>query len=75
MLHRFTAPWLNESNYPLDWNGPVDRRFAPFADVEMERPIAERFARIARAFPDGIAVDDGARRLTYRELLESVHAD
>ncbi|MGZ5939489.1 MAG: amino acid adenylation domain-containing protein, partial [Rhizomicrobium sp.] len=72
MLHRFTAPWLNESNYPLDWNGPVDRRFAPFADVEMERPIAERFACIARAFSDGIAVDDGARRLTYRELLESV---
>ncbi|MGZ5934510.1 MAG: alpha/beta fold hydrolase [Rhizomicrobium sp.] len=72
MLHRFTAPWLNESNYPLDWNGPVDRPFAPFADVEMERPIAERFACIARAFSDGIAVDDGARRLTYRELLESV---
>ena len=72
VLHRFTAPWLNESNYPLDWNGPVDRAYTPFAESEMEESIAARFVRVANAHPDRIAVDDGTARRTYRELLQSV---
>ena len=68
MLHRFHAPWLNESNYPLDWNGPVDRDFSAFTDAEMDEPISLRFERIAGAHPDRIAVDDGTQQRTYREL-------
>ncbi|MBV9905202.1 MAG: non-ribosomal peptide synthetase, partial [Alphaproteobacteria bacterium] len=74
MLYRFTAPWLDRSNYPLDWNGPVDRAFVPFADDALERPIAEHFAATARAHPERIAVDDGETRLTYGQMLTAVTA-
>ncbi|HEY0301806.1 MAG TPA: hypothetical protein VGC36_10755, partial [Rhizomicrobium sp.] len=67
MLHRFTAPWLDQSTYPLDWNGPADRAFAPFD--ETARPIAERFRAAAEAHPDRIAVADGAAAITYRDAL------
>jgi amino acid adenylation domain-containing protein len=72
VLHRFTAPWLNESNYPLDWNGPADRDFAPFTDADMNEPIALRFDRIAGTYADRIAVDDGSRQLTYGRLQKSI---
>ena len=70
MLHRFTAPWLDQSNYPLDWNGPDGRAAAPFGDLDT--PIAERFRAVAQAFPDRVALDDGVRTITYREALHSV---
>ena len=72
MLHRFSAPWLNGSNYPLDWNGPAERPFVPIADLN--EPIAVRFARIAERHPERIAVDDGTRRMTYRALQDAVRA-
>lgn len=74
MLHRFTQPWLNGSNYALDWNGPADRAFAPFADADLSRPIAERFARIAQAHPERIAIHDGTTGVTYRQAFDAVMA-
>ncbi len=72
MLHRFTAPWLDQSNYALDWNGPAAR---PFAAIEvLTLPIAERFAAVARSHADRIAIDDGVTRLTYGEALTRVTA-
>jgi len=72
VLHRFTAPWLDRSNYPLDWNGPVARVFAPFTERDLAQPIAERFAAMARAHPERIAIDDGETRMTYREALAAI---
>ncbi|MEI9887512.1 MAG: alpha/beta fold hydrolase [Rhizomicrobium sp.] len=74
VLHRFTAPWLDRSNYPLDWNGPAERPAAPFADADLAIPIAARFRAVAAAHPDRIAVDDGEARVTYREALSRVEA-
>lgn len=72
MLHRFTAPWLDQSNYALDWNGPAERAFAPFAESDV--PIWERFRSIANLHPERIAIDDGARAVSYREALRVVCA-
>ncbi len=72
VLHRFTAPWLDGSNYALDWNGPAERDCAPWSDADLATPIAARFRAVAQAHPDRIAVDDGARRLTYREAQAAV---
>lgn len=72
MLHRFTAPWLDQSTYALDWNGPADRAFAPIADLSL--PIAERFRAVAQAFPGRVAVADGESSITYKEALQQVDA-
>jgi amino acid adenylation domain-containing protein len=72
VLHRYTAPWLDRSNYALDWNGPADRSFAPFGDDALGVPIAERFAAVARAHADRVAIDDGETRVTYGEALAAV---
>ena len=74
MLHRFTAPWLDGSNYALDWNGPARRSFVPFADTDLAVPIAEHFARIAQIHPDRVAVSDGEDSITYREASQRVSA-
>ncbi len=74
MLHRFTAPWLDRSNYALDWNGPAERGFAPFEDADLSRPIADIFGDIAARHPDRIAIDDGAIRVAYREAQAMVLA-
>jgi len=71
VLDRFSAPWLDRSNYPLDWNGPA-RRSTPFGDLSMS--IAERFAKVAAEHPDRIALDDGVARVSYREALARVQA-
>lgn len=74
MLHRFTAPWLDGSNYTLDWNGPVERGVAPFDPADLSRPLFAQFLRTAAAHPDPVAIDDGARHLTYRETLAAAVA-
>src|SRR3569833_4322425 len=74
MLHRFTAPWLDGSNFALDWNGPAERGFAPFAPADLSQPVSHLFERAVKAHPDRVAADDGTRRLTYREMLAAVVA-
>jgi amino acid adenylation domain-containing protein len=74
VLHRFTTPWLDGSNYALDWNGPAGRDCVPWSDADLAMPIAARFHAVAAAHPDRVAVDDGTRRLTYREAQATVAA-
>jgi amino acid adenylation domain-containing protein len=74
MLHRFTAPWLDGSNFALDWNGPVERAFAPFDPADLARPLFAQFERTAQAHRGRVAADDGTRRLTYEEMLAAVVA-
>lgn len=72
MDQRLTQPWLAQANYPLDWNGPGARAFAPFGAELLERPIIELFAAQARLRGASTALDDGARRLSFAETLERV---
>ncbi|MEI9991933.1 MAG: alpha/beta fold hydrolase [Rhizomicrobium sp.] len=72
MLDRLTAPWLDRSNYPLDWNGPVAR--AATTQIDLGQPIFELFAKAASRHPDRIALDDGARSLSYAETLAAARA-
>src|SRR3569833_2918511 len=74
MLHRFTAPWLDGSNFALDWNGPAERGSAPFAPADLSQPVFRLFERAVKAHPDRVAADDGTRRMTYREMLAAVVA-
>ncbi|HEY4940435.1 MAG TPA: AMP-binding protein [Rhizomicrobium sp.] len=74
MLHRFTAPWLDQSNYALDWNGPATRAFTPFTDADLAVPIAERFRAVAAAYPDRVAIDDGETSVTYAQAWQRVAA-
>jgi amino acid adenylation domain-containing protein len=74
MQQRYETPWLASSAFALDWNGPVERAFAPFADADLETPVFALFARAAKAHGDRIAVDDGTLRLTYKDALRRVRA-
>ena len=61
-----TSP--SETYLPLDFMGPVELAFESFPDEWIEQPIAALFQRVALSRPDKIAVDDGARSLTYAQL-------
>ena len=52
-----------------DTRGSADVRFERFAGSWIERPIFERFEYIVARYGNKIAVDDGVRCLTYRELM------
>jgi len=67
VLDRLTASWLDRSNYPLDWNGPVARGAVP--PIDLARPIFDLFAETAARHAARIALDDGTRSLTYAETL------
>ncbi|OJU12155.1 MAG: hypothetical protein BGN86_09000 [Caulobacterales bacterium 68-7] len=60
--------WITERPVPLDHAGPTDRAFDPIDEAWLARSMIERFEAVAARFPDRIAVDDGAIRLTYAEL-------
>jgi non-ribosomal peptide synthetase component F/serine acetyltransferase len=61
--------WITAGHeIPLDQQGPVDVPFEPFNPDLLERPLIERFNSIVARFPDKIAVDDGAIRLSYHQL-------
>jgi acyl-coenzyme A synthetase/AMP-(fatty) acid ligase/thioesterase domain-containing protein/acyl carrier protein len=57
------------TTFPLDWNGPVSRAFAPFRPCDVQRPIAALFEAMARRHAGRIALDDGTTRLTYSETF------
>src|SRR5262245_60408950 len=54
-----------------DTRGSADVRFERFAESWIERPIFERFEYIVARHGNKVAVDDGFRRLTYRELMRA----
>jgi len=68
VLDRLTASWLDRSNYPLDWNGPVARA-APAPHIDLARPAFDLFAETAARYPTHIALDDGVRARTFAETL------
>ena len=44
------------------------KEFIDFPQQDVERSIPQRFAKIVQRYPTRLAVDDGARQLTYTEL-------
>ncbi|HEX3862670.1 MAG TPA: non-ribosomal peptide synthetase [Stellaceae bacterium] len=69
--NRKSAPrWLDLPRQPLDRNGPTARPYKPFDRNWIEQPIFYGFCEVAAAAPDHIAVDDGSRQLTYRQLRD-----
>jgi non-ribosomal peptide synthetase component F len=53
---------------PLDWNGPLDRPFRPFAANDKVRPIAELLQEAVARHPLRVALLDGRTTLTYAQL-------
>jgi non-ribosomal peptide synthetase component F len=71
-LHSAGLRWLEDGQRPLDCNGPTGRVFTTFRDEDLSRPIIEHFERVARRYPERIAVTDGATSLCYAELWGGV---
>ncbi len=57
---------------PLDFNGPVGRRFHPFPSEGAGITVFGRFKEVAEAHPDREATRCGTERTSYGELMEWV---
>jgi acyl-coenzyme A synthetase/AMP-(fatty) acid ligase/thioesterase domain-containing protein/acyl carrier protein len=64
--------WLDNGLHPLDWNGPANRRFEGFRDWDLDRPILAHLERMARRYPNRVAVTDFVTSLTFAELWDGV---
>lgn len=61
--------WLSAAQEQRpDIAGPMDVPFERFETEWIQRPLFERFEHVVALHAQKIAVDDGAVRLTYREL-------
>src|SRR5438105_2947334 len=60
--------WNDQSDFPLDWNGPTNRPFDSFPDDSKARPIIELLERVVRRFPERIALCGPEVSITYAGL-------
>jgi amino acid adenylation domain-containing protein len=60
--------WNDQSDFPLDWNGPISRPFEAFVDESKARPIVELLEMVVRRFPERIALSGPQTSITYAEL-------
>jgi amino acid adenylation domain-containing protein len=60
--------WNERSDFPLDWNGPVNRPFDSFPDDSKARPIVELLEEVVRRFPERAALSGPEGSITYAEL-------
>jgi acyl-coenzyme A synthetase/AMP-(fatty) acid ligase/thioesterase domain-containing protein/acyl carrier protein len=65
-------PWSDQSNFPLDWNGPVGRPFERFPDEAKAQPIAHLLAAVVRRHPDRVALLGEGTSISYAELWREV---
>jgi acyl-coenzyme A synthetase/AMP-(fatty) acid ligase/thioesterase domain-containing protein/acyl carrier protein len=65
-------PWSDESNFPLDWNGPVGRPFDCFPEEAKAQPIADLLAAVVRRHPERVALLGKGISITYAELWREV---
>jgi amino acid adenylation domain-containing protein len=63
-----TLRWRDHSDFPLDWNGPIDRPFENFPDEAKALPIIELLEAVVRRYPERIALADAEASITYAEL-------
>src|SRR5262249_34412513 len=64
--------WDDQSNFPLDWNGPVHRPFSAFPDASKARPIVVLLEAVVNRFPDRIAFCGPSGSMTYAELWRAL---
>jgi amino acid adenylation domain-containing protein len=64
--------WNDQSDLPLDWNGPIDRPFDAFPDESKARPIVELLEVVARRFPERIALCGPKVSITYIDLWRAL---
>lgn len=65
--------WTDQSDFPLDWNGPTHRPFDPFAPESKACPIVDLLERVVRRFPQRIALWGPEAPVTYAELWRAVN--
>ena len=64
--------WNDESGFPLDWNGPVNRPFDPFPDEAKGRPIIELLEAVVHRYPERIALAHPDASITYAEIWRAL---
>ena len=64
--------WTDQSDFPLDWNGPTHRPFDAFAPESKARPIVELLEGVVRRFPQRVALLGPEGPVTYAELWRAL---
>jgi hypothetical protein len=64
--------WNDQSDLPVDWNGPIDRPFDAFPDESKARPIIELLQEIVHRYPERIALAEGKASIIYAELWSAL---
>jgi non-ribosomal peptide synthetase component F/thioesterase domain-containing protein/acyl carrier protein len=64
--------WNDQSDFPLDWNGPIERPFDAFPDEAKARPIIELLEAVVRQYPQRIALADADASITYAETWRAL---
>jgi acyl-CoA synthetase (AMP-forming)/AMP-acid ligase II len=60
--------WLDDGEHALDWHGPTNRIFTGFRDEDLGQPIIAHFERVARRYPNRVAVTDPGTSLSFAEM-------
>ena len=64
--------WSDRSDFPLDWKGPANRPFDPFADESKTQPIIELLEQVVRRCSDRPALCGPGVSITYAELWSAL---
>jgi len=64
--------WNDQSGFPLDWNGPINRPFDAFPDEAKTRPIIELLEAVVHRYPERIALADSDASITYAEIWRAL---
>jgi non-ribosomal peptide synthetase component F len=64
--------WLDDSQHPLDWHGPTNRIFTEFRDENLDRSIIAHLERVARQYPNRVAVIDSDTSLSFVEVWDGL---
>src|SRR5271168_1306589 len=64
--------WDDQSQFPLDWNGPVNRPFDAFPDEAKSQPIIGLLEAVVLRSPERIALADADASITYAEIWSAV---
>ena len=64
--------WTDQSDFPLDWNGPTHRPFESFAPESKAHPIVELLEAVVRRFPQRVALLGPEGPVTYAEFWHAL---
>ena len=64
--------WNDQSGFPLDWNGPINRPFDPFPNEAKARPIIELLEAVVHRYPQRIALAGPDASITYAEIWRAL---